>query len=402
MDFPIKTRKNKLCRKENPFLCGKYTIAKGLCVESKKQCERRTRHRRPVLDLGSISKGKNYGYFAEDLGRGCYPSKLKLDYEKINSLYDSIPESFNLLTYNIWGLSVKDKLKKLFKLRKTHLLKTLQDANPDIMCFQEMSEFSYNELSQFIKTYKFASEIPYPANKVDRNRNVEVYFLSKYTPKRIAVYGLPGVLQYENSMMVVEYPNLIIFNLYNQAGSKASIGQEKTWIHYSRCRYDILNNIYDMIKSKYSRNSIVICGDFNFHMDGKRSDWPELEMIKKFKSIGFVDTYRKLNNDPGHSEDTDENLMRFNQKLMEKHYRYDAVLYKPSLNGWKPEKSELIGKELKYLSIPDSKWFYNEISEVTKLGKNITSLKGVKTLKSGYKLPINASDHFGVLSSFSK
>jgi hypothetical protein len=29
-----------------------------------------------------------------------------------------------------------------------------------------------------------------------------VYFLSKYVPKRIAIYGLPGVLNYENSMCV--------------------------------------------------------------------------------------------------------------------------------------------------------------------------------------------------------
>ena len=401
MEFPAQTRKNKFCGTEKPFLCGKYTLAKGLCVESKVQCERRTRRKRKTLNLGSISKGKNFGYFSDDLGRGCYPTKVKLDYEKINSLYDSIPESFNLLTYNIWGLATKDKLKRLFKLRKDLLLKTLKNADADVMCLQEMSEFSYNEMKDFIKKYKFASEVPYPANKVDRNRGVEVYFLSKYTPKRIAIYGLPGVLNYENSMMVIEYPNLVIFNLYNQAGSKTSIGQEQKWIHYSRCRYDILNNVYDMIKRKYSRNSVVICGDFNFHLDGKRKDWPELEMIEKLKTIGFVDTYRKLNKDPGLSEDTDKNLMRFNQKLIEKHYRFDGVLFLPSINGWKPKKSEIIGEELKYLSIQDSKWFHDEISEVTKQGKNITALKGVKTMKSGYKLPINASDHFGVLSSFS-
>ena len=51
---------------------------------------------------------------------------------------------------------------------------------------------------------------------MDRNRGVEVYFLSKYTPKRVAIYGLPGVLNYANSMMVIEYPNLVIFNLYSQ------------------------------------------------------------------------------------------------------------------------------------------------------------------------------------------
>ena len=401
MDFPIESIENDNCPNTQTILCGKYTLAKGLCVKSKRDCNKRTRKARALLNLEASSKGKSFGYVVDNLGRGCYPTVLKLDFEKINTHYDIIPDTFSLMTYNIWGLSTKDKFKKLFSLRKNLLLETLKESNADLMCFQEMSHESYIELAEFIKSYKYASEIPYPANKTMRNRNVEVYFLSKYTPKRVAVYGLPGVLNYENSMCVVEFPNLIIFNLYIQAGSKASIGQEKTWIHFSRCRYDLLDNVYNMIKKRYSRNNVVICGDFNFHLDGEKSDWPEMEIIHKLKTdMGFIDTYRHLNKDAGLSEDTDKNLMRFNQKLVNKKYRYDGILYKPALKSWRLEDSKLIGQELKYLNQKDSKWFFEEVSEATKQGKTIDELKGVKRNKTGYNLPINASDHFGVLTEF--
>ena len=402
MDFSVDSEENQSCPQKNPILCGKYTLAKGLCVKSKKACERRTLKKRHILEFKAESKGKSFGYFTQDLGRGCYQTNLTLNYEAKYASYDRIPESFNLLSYNIWGLSTKEKLRKLFKLRKDLLMKTLKEVDADIMCFQEMSHESYQEMEEYIKSFKFASEVPYPANKVDRNHNVEVYFLSKYKPKRVAIYGLPGVLNYANSMGVIEFPNLIIFNLYIQAGSKSSLGQEKTWIHYSRCRYDLLNNVYDMIKRKYSRNSVIICGDFNFHLDGHKSDWPEMEMIHKLKEIGFVDTYRSLNKkDPGLSENTDENLMRFNQKLVEKKYRYDGILFKPSIESWKPNTSELIGKEIQYLNQKDSKWFYEEISEAENYG-GLASLKGVRYTKkaNAFTLPINASDHFGVLTSF--
>lgn len=402
MEYPAQTRKNKRCPKDTPILCGKYTLAKGLCTESKVQCDRRTRRKRSLLNINIGNKGKGFGYLTDDLGRGCYPSKLKLDYEKISTNYDSVPDTFNILTYNIWGLAVRANLRKLFGLRKDFLIKTIKSQKADMMCLQEMSKESYDEMKGFIKSYKFASEVPFPANEAQRNRGVEVYFMSKYTPKRIAIYGLPGVLNYENSMMVVEYANLVIFNIYSQAGSKSSIGQEVSWIHYSRCRYDLLDNIYNMIRRKYSRQSIIITGDFNFHLDGKRKDWPEMEMIEKLKTIGFRDTYRVLNKDAGLTEDTDTNLMRYNQKLIEKHYRFDGIFYLPSIEGWKPKKSSVFGKEIRYLSTEDSQWFYDEMSEVKKQGKDLSALKGVKTLKSGFRLPINPSDHFGVLTSFSK
>jgi exonuclease III len=385
MLFPTESIENKFCPKETPILCGKTTLARGLCVASPEECLERSAVR-PILDV-PMHEGQNYGYVSTYLGRSCYSAQK--DYEKTFHTSDRVPNAFSLMTYNIWGLSSTEKLVKLFKLRKTLLLKALSEC--DMFCLQEMSKESYEEMKEWISQYKFASELPYPANNIDRNRNVGVYFVSKYVPKKITVYGISGVLGYNNSLLIVEYPNLVIFNLYNQAGSKYSIGQENTWIHYSRCRYDILNMIYEMLPKNIS---IILCGDFNFHFDGSKDEWPEIEMIDKFKRLGFVDAYRSIHRVGGLTENTDENFMRWNHKLVNKKFRYDAILYKP-FKGWSIIGAQVIGKEMRYLNEADSEWFFKEISEASDLGM----LRGVRKTKK-FRIPINASDHFGVVVKF--
>jgi hypothetical protein len=135
----------------------------------------------------------------------------------------------------------------------------------------------------------------------------------------------------------------------------------------------------------------IICGDFNFHLDGTLEDWPEMEMIHKLKSDGFVDSYRKVNRDPGYTEDTDLNKMRWNQKLIEKFYRFDAILYKGPLAV---KKSVVMGQEEACLSKADSNWFIDKLSDA-KGGREAE----LKRCVDG-TLPINPSDHFGVLTWF--
>jgi len=403
MNFPKNSEQSGRCPPDTPILCGTRSAARGICVRDAADCKRRTRNARPVPRAAAENKvGSRYGYIEDFLGRGCYfpATELKLDYEAVYEDGDMIPDGFNFLTYNMWGLSVRPALERLFRLRKPLLTRTIHESAADLVCLQEMSHFAYTELADFIGTYKFASEIPFPSNKVARNRNAEVYFLSKYKPSRVAIYGLQGVLGYENSMMIIEFPNLVVFNLYSQAGSKYSPGQENKWIHYSRCRYDILKTIYDIIEERYGGKNVVLCGDFNFNLDGDMSTWPEMDILDMFKVGGFKDTYRMLNPDEaGFTEDTDLNPMRFNQKLLEKHFRYDGVFYRGL--AWKPTASKLIGTEQECLSAADSAWFLDEMSEAA--GGREHMLRGCKTNGSGQLLlPINASDHFGVLTTFAR
>jgi len=398
MEFPDTTLENKDCPDGTSILCGKKTLARGLCVAKKEECHTRKQSSRPILKTLEDAAGWNYGYVSDFLGRGCYvpTASMKIDYQRSYTRYDSVPESFNLMTYNIWGLSSKERLVKLFKLRKPLLLGALSEGDADMFCLQEMSKEAYAELEPWINKYPFASERPMPANKSERNRNVEVYFVSRYRPKKVTVYGIVGVLGYDNSLLVITYPNLVIFNLYNQAGSRHSIGQEKTWIHYSRCRYDILNMIYDMLPPNVA---VIVCGDFNFDLDGSVDMWPELEMIDRFKAAGFIDTYRRVHKTGGLTENTDENLMRWNQKLVTKKYRYDGILYRPAKHSWSVIRSQLIGRDLEYLNEADSQWFYDTISEAHKMG-GIRKLRGVYKTRKGMRIPINASDHFGVITRF--
>ena len=287
----------------------------------------------------------------------------------------------------------------MFELRKPLLIDTLAGSGADMMCLQEMSSFSYSELAPYLDTWKYVSERPYTAAAENRNRSVDTFFVSRYVPRRVANYSLPGVLNYFNSMLVVEYTNLVIFNLYSQAGSRFSAGQEYKWIHYSRCRADILHMIFEMIRDLYREQNVIVCGDFNFHLDGRVEDWPELEGIDALKSLRFVDTYRVLKPaDPGFTEDTDLNVLRWNQKLAEKHLRYDAILYRGTT--WKPVDARLVGVETRLLSADDTEWFLANFSEARKEGRE-AELKGLVVDSAGRsQIAINASDHFGVLTTF--
>jgi exonuclease III len=409
--YPRETEENEQCPASTPLLCGSRTLARGLCVATEEECDVRTSGKRAILqqvvDDATAAAAASFAYDTENLGRGCYvkPDDLQIDYEKNYEEYDSIPGTFSMITYNIWGLAKNEELKKLFTLRKDLLLDTLIKADSDCICLQEMSEYAYNKLKHYIDAFQehgFVSEAPYKSIGA-RGRSVDVYYMSRYRPKRLVIYGIRGVLGYTNCFMVVEYPNLVIFNMYSQAGSVGSVGQEKVWIHYSRCRYDIMNMIYDMIQEKYKERPVIITGDFNFHLDGTEREWPETEMLRKLEDDGFIDSWKAKNDGPGYTENTNENYMRWNHKFMEKMYRFDGILYKPLGPSWKVHSSQVFGKGVKRLSYADSDWFVKKITSIknwNKPGPKGERLQGVKENSKGKRILINASDHFGVRAVF--
>jgi len=392
------------CPTTAPTLCGESTLARGLCVPTEADCNTRSEGSRPFPGMDTIvdptGGGTTYGYAttAKNLGRSCITATI--DYQQTYRHYDEIPDSFSLLTYNIWGMPKEQRFIDLFTLRSPLLFQTLDRANADMYCFQEMSQESCQIMKPWIDKYPFASEpclrLKDHEKKLTRNRAVEVYFVSKYRPMKITIYGIHGVLEYDNSFMVIEYPNLVIFNLYSQAGTSYSIGQERNKLHYARCRYDILNVIYNMMPED---KSCILCGDINFDLDGTIEEYPELEMIRTIQAKGFIDTYRSLHKEGGWTEDTDLNLMRWNNKPgVDKKLRYDAIFYR-SVTPSKIASSRMIGTELLDLNETDSKWFYEKMSGDFKHTR-MDRLKGLKQTTTGYTLPINPSDHFGVMTSF--
>jgi exonuclease III len=386
------------CPEQSPVFCEKNTISRGLCVPKEEDCHIRSNSFRniPILEVNPLSA--RYGYKdSPELGRHCYDSNRTIEYNYINEYEDAdvIPPEFSCLTYNVWGIARDERYRKLFNLRLPLLEKTINDLDGDILCLQEISRFAFDKLQSVINKYKFVSEIFYDdVIHQERKRSVDVLVLSKYNPSSVHTFGLRGVLGYTNALIAIKYPNLLVFNLHNQAGSKSSPGQQDKWLHYSRCRYDILESIRDLIDSNFAdmkNEQIIICGDFNFNLDGSLDDWPEVEMLNQLKSDGFIDTYRYVNSDPGYTEDTKLNKMRWNQKLIEKIYRYDAVLYRGPLQV---RSSELVGLLEGCLSKRQSQWFIDNLSDA-KGGREGELERGEDNC-----IVINPSDHFGVLTKF--
>jgi exonuclease III len=316
-----------------------------------------------------------------------------------------LPLMFSIMTYNIWGLPPKnDFILKLMKIRINLIADIIIKNNPDIICFQEVSLIPLRILKKRLSfLYKYQYETDYFFDEISqRNREVETITFSKYPVCNYQVYGLDGNLRYNNSLIRTEFNNCVVYNVYLQAGSKKSPGQEYYWFHYTRCRIDQLKRIKELIEK--DTKPVIICGDFNFHLDGG-DEWLEYNEIKDY----FKDSWKELNKKDGFTENTDINTMRWNLKFQEKKVRYDGILYRATTSCTaspqadsracliktgctiRPFFSKIVGKQ----SVPLNK-------EMTKLFiKNYISDEH-KKIKYNNKKTINIfpSDHFGVITKF--
>jgi exonuclease III len=378
------------CPKEYPYFCGKDSNSFGLCKKRLEDCDNvNIDGVIPILALDYGNKGTKYGYYTDNLHRRC--NNIILNKEKTFDTFDtSNILMFSIMTYNIWGLPPKnDFILKLMKIRINLIADIIIKNNPDIICFQEVSLIPLRILKKRLSyIYKYQYEIDYFFDEtLQRNREVETITFSKYPVCNYQVYGLDGNLRYNNSLIRTEFNNFVLYNVYLQAGSKKSPGQEYYWFHYTRCRIDQLKRIKELIDK--DTKPVIICGDFNFHLDGG-DEWLEYNEIKDY----FKDSWKELNKKDGFTENTDINTMRWNLKFQEKKVRYDGILYKLGCseeNYLVPYLSKIVGKK----SIPLNK-------QMTKLFiKNYIS-DDHKKIKYNNKKTINIfpSDHFGVITKF--
>ncbi len=388
-----KTINNFYCPDEYPYLCTINSQSFGLCKKTPEDC----------LNINSPSKipivvnnnsnnnlGKLYGYDVTHLHNRC--NRIYKDYEYITDNNYFIPNNFKIMTYNIWGLFNKSKntnkndfLYELMKIRMKGICDEILKNKPDILCFQEMSTESYNLICEHIGDkykYKFETDFDINKNTHIRDRHVEVHVFSKYPVNNVTIYGMDGNQHYRDSFMIVEFSNLVIFNCYLQSGSKLSPGQENYWYHYSRLRCDQLKKIKEKINN-YNK-SVILVGDFNFHLDGNYYDWIETKELEEFN-----DSWRILNkNDSGYTEDTEINDLRWNLKFQAKQLRYDGIFYKNLI----PIKSWIIGNTCIELTKENSEKFKNLL--VLKNNRN-----KIRYNKNGL-INIFPSDHFGVITEF--
>jgi exonuclease III len=336
--------------------------------------------------------GEKFGYTSENLEKSC--SKMDIVYKKTFQNSNLILNSnLKVMTMNIWGLE-KDKLVKysFMKIRMEKIAEIINKEKPDIICFQEVSFSAFNFLNHLIKKqYPYQSENKFLLDielKKQRNAHLTNIIYSKFKPDSFETYKIGGNLSYDNVLCLAEYKNLVVFNLYAQAGSKYSPGQIDNAKHYSRCRKEQYEKIGELINTRFPDKKLIVCGDFNTHLDGEIIDWPEVQQIKLW---AMIDSYRYLHkNKPGFTEDTYTNLMRWNTKFMHKQFRYDGILVK----NLQPIKSIVVGCKP-----------FNLTKEQSELVKEFVKMKELDENKIIYKkgttdiLEWWPSDHYGIITT---
>ena len=386
-----KSINNFYCPDEFPYLCTINSQSFGLCKKNLEDCnDLNSKSKIPII-LNSNNDGEAFGYYTNNLNNRCI--NIYKDYEYVSTYNSKISENFKILTYNIWGLMRKTTdeeqnkfLLNLLEIRMNAIIEEIKKENPDIICFQEMSNPAYSILSKNLPEFQYKYEENFNHDKVseDRNRNVEVHMFSKFPVKKFKLFGLEGNQHYFDSFFVAEFENLVIFNCYLQSGSKYSPGQENYWYHYARCRIDQLKKIKVLMK-EYDK-TIILLGDFNFHLDGPFEEWVETHELKEFH-----DSWKIVNpNKDGFTENTDINLMRWNMKFQEKKFRYDGILFNKNLI---PISAKLFGTDPIILNKNMSNLFEKYFIPSNK--------EKIKYLNNNDKIiAIHPSDHFGLLVNF--
>ena len=377
------------------YLCPQHTNYMGVCVNNESICNNEYKKNATatphiIFQEGDEELREKYdyamnrkGYVNNYLNNSCLEQTQEPRIININN-GESINRDFSILTLNVMGICRNEYQIHFAKLRANLLNKEIIHKQPDILCFQEMSQqfldFFYSD--EIRQLYPHVYENPINIE----GKDIDCCIISKFKPKKIIMQNLDGVLSYYNTLQIIEFENLVIFNCYLQAGSKASPGQITKWMHYSRCRAQYFDYIKKLMIS-YNEKAIILLGDLNFDLNGTCDDWPELRYLQ---NIGLYDSWTDTN--PGKlglTEDTNKNFMRWNSKFEEKEYRYDAILYNEQL---RPIESFIFGDES--IKINETDNFYYE-TVVIPPGKE----KDPKVIKEGgYDLFI--SDHFGVLSRF--
>lgn len=387
------------------------------------------------------------------------------------------PRQFTILTQNALGLyrgkykqasevgSANEATYDLMRLRTALLRDFLKKNAPDFVCFQESTKTWIDLLykNKMPAIYPFIYPTESEMTSQERNgANATVSLMSKYPPKKTKTYMLQGNSSYYNALGIYEFDNLVIINVYMQAGAEISPGQKYKWENYARCRRQQLMFIkqqIDIIRQQGNKG-IVVLGDFNFELNSIRyqgegtgnatrdanghliydptsSDmkWAEHKFLVGDKGLNLNDSYKELHiDDPsvdvreGYTEYTDVNTFRFLGKLEEKKLRYDGVFFNddlkpircevvnnlPTILDADPETTALFESNgindykdniEKYNKEYNDFMIFNPKGNVAAIQKKDAFLNSYVTNK-GNKLSIEngfelfVSDHFGVMAEF--
>jgi exonuclease III len=402
------------CPSVDQVECDAPTRYMGMCVNNETKCDDIYDETKGVIpeilwdeehDKDLIERykhGISKGYIDDYLHKSCLTQTQPARIIKEGKGMD-VFGPFSVLTLNVMGITRDDNDKtkknkdpnkiKFAEMRVELLLKDeILEKNPDILCFQEMSQ----EFLDFLYSGDIKIKYPYVyENKINlEGKDIDCCVLSKFEPEKVTMQNLDGILGYCNTLQIIEFQNLVIFNCYLQAGSKASPGQSMKWKHYSRCRAQYFEYIKSLMY-KYENKGIILLGDLNFNLNGTVEEWPEKKYLD---ALDLQDSWTETHplTEPGLTEDTNKNFLRWNSKFEKKEYRYDAILCNDLLI---PIESTIFGdKSVKIIG--DDNEYYEKIILKNVLDERIIKYTYLNEnqVKNQYDLFI--SDHFGVLSTF--
>jgi exonuclease III len=398
--------------------------------------------------------------------------KKRVDGQEITlNFTKTLGPKFTILTQNALGLyrgkyrqpsepgSLFEATYDLMKLRTALFREFLKVEQPDFVCLQESTRTFIDLLDKDSVSVMYPYIYPSEDEMVRQEgngANATTSMLSKYPAKKATTYMLQGNSSYYNALGIYEFDNLVIFNVYMQAGSEISPGQEYRWENYARCRRQQLmfvkQKIDEINSAPSSAKAIVVLGDFNFELnsihyrgeggaaerdennhliyDPVNSDmkWSEHKFLVGPNGLNLNDSYKELHIDDstkvireGLTENTDINTFRYLGKLEEKALRYDGIFFN---NDLVPIRSEVVNNIPTKLNTSVTQVFvsngvpeyeanirkYNEEYnkymifnpkgnlEAIEKKEAFFSTKPQLNIEDGFELFV--SDHFGVLTEF--
>ncbi|MGV6829078.1 MAG: exodeoxyribonuclease III [Flavobacteriales bacterium] len=197
-----------------------------------------------------------------------------------------------IISYNVNG--IRAAMKKGFTT-------WLQQANPDVICIQEIKALKEQVDTEAIEKAGYPFQYWFSANKKGYSG---VAIFSKIEPQHIA-YGT-GIesMDFEGRNLRIDFKNLSVMSLYLPSGTNDARLNFK--LNYMAEFQDYINNLKKEIPN------LVICGDYNICHQAIDIHNPiankntsgflpiEREWIGNFIDSGFVDSFRFLNKEPHH------------------------------------------------------------------------------------------------------
>ena len=195
-----------------------------------------------------------------------------------------------IISYNVNG--IRAAITKGF-------LEWLQQANPDIICLQEIKATEDQIPAQDITQAGYPYQYYFPAEKKGYSG---VAILSKIEPKKI-VYGT-GIasMDYEGRNLRADFDTFSVMSLYLPSGTNIDRLDHK--FKYMDDFQEYVNRI------KIEIPNLIICGDYNICHEAIDIHDPirnatvsgflpvERAWLDRFMKNGFIDSFRHFNKEP--------------------------------------------------------------------------------------------------------